>query len=308
MSPRTVTIYLSDLKLAHGLRGFNTDHFDDIFVKKMIKGSENLLLYTSICKKTRLVMTFPLLKLLGHEIAKSNWTVDSKRVFWTAYCVTFFGSFWLGEILNSYVSNPGHEVLRWNDVQISPDHATIHIRFPKILRSQKGDFVDIFPFKGCCPLGGLRVLKEQKTSLVQQNAPVFTFDNGQFLTPDTVSKAIQKFLEIHIGSEAKHFTGHSFRAGIPAALANSTELISDEDIKKWGRWSSNSFEAYTRLKLSARRSIFDKITAAFASQESLQSSRGGTASQTSGSPSPHPRREIEVVGSSRTASRPNGHA
>jgi hypothetical protein len=34
LNPRTVTVYLSDLELAHGLRGFNTDHFDDIFVKK----------------------------------------------------------------------------------------------------------------------------------------------------------------------------------------------------------------------------------------------------------------------------------
>ncbi len=131
--------------------------------------------------------------------------------------------------------------------------------------------MDVFPFKDCCPLEGLRALKKQKLSFVQQNAPVFTFDNGRFLTPDRVSKAVQKFLEVHIGNEAKHFTGHSFRAGIPAALANSTELASDEDIEKWGRWSSNSFEAYTRLKLSARRSIFNKITAAFTTQESLQS-------------------------------------
>jgi hypothetical protein len=43
------------------------------------------------------------------------------------------------------------------------------------------------------------VLKEKKPSFVQQNTPVFTFDNGQFLTPETVSKAIQKFLEKHIG-------------------------------------------------------------------------------------------------------------
>jgi hypothetical protein len=132
--------------------------------------------------------------------------------------------------------------------------------------------VDVFPFKDCCPLEGLRSLKEKKPGFVQKNTPVFTFDNGQFLTPETVTKAIQTFLEKHIGHEAKYFTGHSFRAGIPAALANSIELASDEDIKKWGRWSSNSFEAYTRLKLAARKSIFDKITAAFTSQASLRPS------------------------------------
>jgi hypothetical protein len=246
LSPQTVTVYLLDLKLAQSLRGFSIAQFDDIFVKRMLKGAENLSLYTKICKNIRLIMTFPLLKLMGHELATSDWPVDSKtRVFWTACCVAFFRSLHLGEILIGHTSDMGSEVLRWSDIQIFPDHATIHIHFPKILRSHKGDFVDIFPFKDCCPLESLTTLKKMKADFVKKNLPVFTFDNGQFLTPDTVSKTIQRLLELHIRNEAKHFTGHSFRAGIPSPLANSTELASDEDIKKWGRWSSNSYEAYT---------------------------------------------------------------
>jgi hypothetical protein len=85
--------YLSDLKLAHKLRDLDCSHFDDFFTKAMIKGAGNLLLYTNIVRKAKFVLTFPLLKLLGHEVAKSDWSVDSKRVFWAACCLAFFGSF-----------------------------------------------------------------------------------------------------------------------------------------------------------------------------------------------------------------------
>ncbi len=61
-------------------------------------------------------------------------------------------------------------------------------------------------------------------------------------------------LSKHISENAKNFSGHSFRAGIPSAL-----LASDSDIMVWGRWSSDSYKTYTRLKHSARITIFNKI-------------------------------------------------
>jgi len=33
------------------------------------------------------------LKIVGNEIAKSDWSENSKRVVWTAACMLFFGSF-----------------------------------------------------------------------------------------------------------------------------------------------------------------------------------------------------------------------
>jgi hypothetical protein len=57
LSCQSTKVYLSDLKLAHNLRGFKTDIFDDFFVKSMLKGAGNLALYTNITKRIRLIMT-----------------------------------------------------------------------------------------------------------------------------------------------------------------------------------------------------------------------------------------------------------
>jgi hypothetical protein len=70
-------------------------------------------------------------------------------------------------------------------------------------------------------------------------------------------------LERHIGNSAKNFSGHSFRAAIPSALASSPSLASDSDIMLWGRWSSESYKAYVRLKHNARKEIFNKIVSLF---------------------------------------------
>jgi hypothetical protein len=259
LSPQTVNVYLADLKLAHKLKNMDCSQFNDFYLKSMIKGAERLALYSSICKKTRLVLSYPLLKLLGNEIAVSNWSDDSKRIFWTASCLAFFGSFRLGEILSPNESSFGKETLTWEDIQIFENHAVVNIRFPKSLRSKRGDFVDIFPFPDCCPLSALKGLKASKIKSLVKKGPVFTFDNGKFLTSDTFIATLRLLLARHIGENAKFLSGHSFRAGIPAALSNCPNIASDDDIHKWGRWNSSSYQLYTRLKLNARRAIFVKI-------------------------------------------------
>ncbi len=63
-----------------------------------------------------------------------------------------------------------------------------------------------------------------------------------------------------MGDQAALIQGHSFRAAIPSAMANNPDMASVEDLKSWGRWSSDSFRLYTRLKLKKKRLIFNKIT------------------------------------------------
>ena len=263
LRPQTATIYLSDLKLAHKLRNLNTTIFEDFFLKSMIKGASNLSLYSDITSKTKFVMTYPLLKIVGHEIATSNWSEDSKRVLWTACSLAFFGSFRLGEILSQKETEFNPETLTWNNVKIFKSHAIVHIRFSKNFRTRSGDFVDIFPFPGCCPLECLTHLKIHKGKEVNRNLPVFTFENGIFLSAEKLTTAAKSLLGSHIGHNTAHITGHSFRAGIPAALANHPNLATDDNIKRWGRWSSDSYQAYTRLKFKSRQAIFEKITSAF---------------------------------------------
>ncbi len=55
----------------------------------------------------------------------------------------------------------------------------------------------------------------------------------------------------------------SFRAAIPAALASNPNLATDHEIMIWGRWSSDSYKAYTRLKHEAKLGIFKKIVSIY---------------------------------------------
>jgi hypothetical protein len=75
----------------------------------MLKGAKNLSLYKNIFKPAKFVMSYQLLRILGHEIATSNWKQDSKTVFWSACCLAFFGSFRIAEILPGAYSRDARE-------------------------------------------------------------------------------------------------------------------------------------------------------------------------------------------------------
>jgi hypothetical protein len=263
LATSTIKLYLSDLKTGHKLRDLNTENFSDFFLNSMLKGAENLALYKGITKHAGLVMTFPLLKILGHAIAVSDWSTDSKRVYWTACCVAFFGSFRMGELLSTNEHSFDTETLTWDCVNFtSESSAVIQIRFPKCSKNGNSQFVDLFKIKEpeFCPVGCLRKLHNASKG---GHLPVFTFKDGGYLSTHLFTKTLRSLLYAFLGENAKKFSGHSFRAGIPAAIADHPSLLSNDDICKWGRWSSASYQAYTRLKLSARREIYRKLLCVF---------------------------------------------
>jgi hypothetical protein len=47
----------------------------------MLKGADHLKMYSDIKNKTKLVMTFQMLPILGHEIIKSDWAAEKKKIF-----------------------------------------------------------------------------------------------------------------------------------------------------------------------------------------------------------------------------------
>jgi hypothetical protein len=262
LTPDSVKVYLSDLKLAHKLRDVQIDWSNDFFINSMLKGAKNLSLYKSIFKPARFVMSFHLLKILGHEIAICHWDSYTKALYWAACCIAFFGSFRLSEILPAGSSPFCIETLTWDRITFTNRRsAIINIRFPKAVRKPQGDFVDIFeiPGKSCCPFAALKKLHDLRQHNSKTSLPVFSFFDGKPLSPKIFVETIKGFLSKHIGANAENITGHSFRAAIPAALANCPSLASDHEIMIWGRWSSEAYKSYTRLKHEAKLSIFKKI-------------------------------------------------
>jgi hypothetical protein len=262
LMPSSVTSYLSSLSTIHELKGFKNHNCLTTLAKKVIQGAQNLRFYTNIYKCTRKVMTLPLLKLIGHEIAKTTWSENSKQVIWTACVTGFFGSFRLSEILakNEWSFNKT-ETLLWSDIKFTgPDSVLIHVTVEKS-RNSKGAYIDLFKFSGhnCCPVSSLKLLHELSKSAVKNDKPVFSFDSGKLLTAEALVTCVRDLLRPHIGDEVEGIQGHSFRAGLPAAMADCPDIANNDDVKSWGRWNSNSFMLYTRLKFHMRQAIFEKI-------------------------------------------------
>ena len=257
----TVESYLSSLKTIHSLRLLDCAAFDNFVLKSILRGKENLEIYSLEGKPSRKVMNLHTLKLLGHEIAISNWEENSKQTVWSAFTLAFFGSFRMGEILSQSESSfSPSDTLLWEDVKfISSSHVLIHIKTPKS-RLPLGEFVDIFSFPGhgVCPVSALSALKESLVS-PSPTSPVFQFRTGLLLTRRTVNSMIPQLLHKHLGQAASELSGHSFRAGIPAVLACHPDVASSSDIMGWGRWKSEAYLSYTRLKHEQKRKTFQKI-------------------------------------------------
>jgi hypothetical protein len=262
LKPSTVQSYLSSFAFVYKLNGWDPSVCNDFLVKQMLKGASNLMFYSDLSKNARKVMTLPLLKILCHQIALADMSRLDKQVIWTACTVAFFGSFRFGELLakNDQTYN-NFETLLWNDVLFKEDSIVIKIKIPKS-RFAQGEIVDLFCIKNqrLCPVKALLKLKNiVNEKMMNTNGPVFTLENGSFLTSVKLNKLLSELLVPVIGPVGKQITGHSFRAALPSALANCPEIASDEDIRRWGRWSSSSYRLYTRLKPRQKRVLFNKI-------------------------------------------------
>ena len=67
--------------------------FDSFVLKAMLRGKENMEIYSVETKASRKVMTLALLRVLGHELSISGWSENSKQVIWGAFTLAFFESF-----------------------------------------------------------------------------------------------------------------------------------------------------------------------------------------------------------------------
>jgi hypothetical protein len=149
-------------------------------------------------------------------------------------------------------------ILLWKDIVFSENSIRIFIKLPKVFK-KGGISVDLFAIENVnlCPVTVMQGLKLSVEP--SSNDPVFIFENGKLLTPSLFNKTLRLLLEPLLGNDAKQLSSHSFRAAIPAALANHPKTASKEEVMGWGRWDSKAFEAYTRLKENRRKETFESI-------------------------------------------------
>ena len=232
LKPASVKTYLSSLACLHKLKGFTSYELKDSLVNAVLKGAENLIL-------------------------------------WTAAVLAFFGSTRMGEILAQTDNwfDPS-ATLTWSCVKYRPDSTSflIHIRLPKS-GAKEGEFIDIFPFaaSGCCPVAALRkqLAAQRELGRGRPEDPVFVYPSGKLLSPAGFNSALRTLLADICDFQRDTISGHSFRAAVPSALSRFPDLMSSDDVKGWGRWSSDCYQRYTRLKIEQKQQIFQKIINVF---------------------------------------------
>jgi hypothetical protein len=259
----SVKTYLSSLVHVHKIQGFVNFEIKDQVVTSILRGGEHLQMLDPVpTGSRRRVMTVQLLRHLGHKLATSGWSAHTRQVIWSVCTLAFFTSARMGELLA-----PGEQdydpaaTLTWANVRYREDNSfLVHVRLPKSA-AVEGEFLDVFEFPhfGCCPVAALKKLQAMSGGSAKAGEPVFTFASGRFLTVQGLNSILRILLQGVVDPSRDSITCHSFRAGVPSALTRHPTLASSDDVKGWGRWSSEAYQRYTRLKTDQKRSIFNKI-------------------------------------------------
>jgi hypothetical protein len=265
LKPSSIKTYLSSLVMLHKLKGFDDYKLADGAADSILRGASNALMANpEPPAMKRRAMTLPMLKLLGHQLAGSGWLQNTQQTVWAACLVGFFSSARMGELLAPTETGlDPTATLTWDCVRFCSDGSIlIHIRLPK-MSTKEGDFLDLFPFPdpSCCPVAALTEMywQQREVGLGRKSDAVFTFISGKQLTMEGLNTALRAMLEPLFDFSEGSISCHSFRAALPSALAARPDVMLGEDIKNWGRWSSDAYQSYTRLKHDQKKILYEKI-------------------------------------------------
>jgi len=269
VSAATASSYLAGIRKLHEIRGLAEPTLKGGLVNQVLKGKKNQEGVEKRNKedKGRMPVTLTIMKILKEAIRAWDRPVEDKLLLWAVCTMAFHGSFRIHEILcqNENFFDPDFTLLskdvvlkshKWGGEQ-AVKMLQVTLKSPKENKTGKSTVVDIYETGGpTCPLKGFcRWMGKSGTSLEQDNV-LFRDRNGVPLTGRKFNALLKRLLEPHIDYSKGQITAHSFRSGVPSLLGNLGH--SEEDIKKVGRWSSRSFEHYTKLPRTSRAAIAQK--------------------------------------------------
>lgn len=81
-------------------------------------------------------MSLPLLKILGHALVLSELSTLDKKVAWAIFCLAFYGSLRMGEILSAReAAFDSVDSFLWSDIiWVKHDHVILHFRNTKVAK------------------------------------------------------------------------------------------------------------------------------------------------------------------------------
>ena len=238
----TIKVYLHAITYFSRLSGFpfSLDTFPRIqFLLRGIRRNQG----NSLTRQIRSPITLSHLTALHNHIFRSPDSPDS-LMLWAAVTVAFFGLLRASEFTSPSPSSLLPSTLLFQHVSFSFDPDTVLLHLPLSKTDQYGNGATIRIFRLPPPLCPFTAIRAFYTSHPFRSGPFFRFRNGLFLT----RSSIVSLLNTVFPSQSSLNT-HSFRIGGASALAATG--VSDSEIRILGRWSSDSFLRYIRLRHSS---------------------------------------------------------
>ena len=263
---RTISGYLSGLRLLHITKGAEPPEMRTNLVKCILTGKTNMenIETRKSTMAGRLPMTMTMMRVLKEQIRLWEEPMQKKLLMWAVCSLAFHGAFRIHEILSKTSStfDPDFVLLHENlslkrEFKEGGDRfLEVVLKCPKESRTGKAVVIEVFETKGAlCPVKAYE--RWQSRTKAETGMPAFREDDGTPLTGTKLNGWLRNRLEKFIDYKKGKFTSHSFRIGLATTLG--TRGCSNDDIKEAGRWNSNSYEVYMRLPRNRRAKVAKKI-------------------------------------------------
>ena len=191
-------------------------------------------------KKKRLPITPSMLQEINKHLFNSAQLYEDKIMLWAALLTAFFGFLRVSEYTSTWKKTfDPTTTLLFSDLHFSSDGtATILIKASKTDPFREGVPIRLTPNRtSLCPVNALRHLVLSHPS---KSGPLFTFQNGRFLSRRDVNSTL-----VSTTGGVANISSHSLRIGAAstAAAAGCPKWL----IQGMGRWSSDCFREYIRI-------------------------------------------------------------
>ena len=260
----TAVGYLSHLKTLHESLGIPSSNFEDYRIRTICNGIGNFNQMSQKPTNHRRVVTFNVLKCLGHIIAHMNLSELEVTTIWCLCLFLFWGSFRGSEVLPQ--GKAPHQIavgLRWRNIQAMDNRLVVHLPTPKNpSKKNKGSTVDLLlcPDQRYCPVSYFyKLLNLSKKYLtLDNNDHIFLQAN---LTNPIYTYTFNYFLKKHLNPHFPNntFSQYSFRAGLVVEIASRSDEFPYSTQLSMGRWQSEAVDRYKRLSGRERTDAITKI-------------------------------------------------
>ena len=238
LMPGTIQGKLSALAFYSRVQGYR-DHSKDYRIRKMLEGWTRK---RGKVQDSRSPISPVLLQQLSEQWVSLCRSEYERALFRVASLLAFFGALRVSELVAAGKEDKSRVALQLRDVFLGEDSLEVFIRRSKTDQVGKGRRLVLrrCSVENLCPVRAAKVYMEQRgleEGYFLMHADTSPLTKYQFWRMTDL--ALQK-----VGVQGLRFGTHSFRIG--AASTAAALGYSPEEIKRLGRWSSNSYRNYVR--------------------------------------------------------------